>query len=59
MRGEVGLMFRGGFSPNIRCRSLDRFVRPLLRSVSPRPLTVSSDAVRHTPSSSASESGFP
>jgi hypothetical protein len=52
-------MFRGGFSPNIRWRSLERFVRPLLRSVRPRPLTGSSEELWHTARSSASESGLP
>ena|SRR6267154_5730247 len=36
---EVSLMFKGEFSPIVRWKSVDRFIGPLFRSVSPRALT--------------------
>ena len=60
--GEVGLEVRGerigGSSPNIRARALERFVRPVRRSVRPCSF-MESGGPWHTAKSSASESGFP
>ena len=59
--GEVGLEVRGettgGSSPNIRARALERFVRPVRRSVRPWSL-MESGGPWHTANSSASERGF-
>ena len=60
--GEVGLDVRGevmgGSSPNIRARALERFVRPVRRSVRPCSL-MESGGPWHTAKSSASERALP